>query len=67
MRHLHLRASAHPPEGLYIRRLFNAGYIDMVCSRMYLALKKGCDRKKEKAVGILVYLQNNPGSFSAAS
>ena len=39
----------------------------MVCSRMYLALKKGCDRKKEKAVGILVYLQNNPGSFSAAS
>ena len=27
LRHLHFRASVHPPEGLYIWQLFNARYI----------------------------------------
>ena len=28
LRHLHFRASVHPPEGLYIWQLFNARYTD---------------------------------------
>ncbi len=31
LRHLHFRASVHPPEGLYIRQLLNARYIVRNC------------------------------------